>query len=250
MHRTLDHRDTTAAMHAARRALAGGDLTTAERICTQVLADRPDAGGAWTLLTETALRRGRPDAAMVCADRAVANAPGDPIAHILRAKCLIGAGEVAGALGAAQAAAKVLGSAPEAMDALCAIFGLLGRHERAAELFRRAVAARPNVAQYLFNLAATERMTGWLETAETHCDAAIGLDRSYCLAHYLRSDLRIQTPERNHIAEMEALIRDGKLAVADEVLLRFALAKEYEDLDDHARAFDHVAAGGDAHRRA
>jgi len=39
---------------------------------------------------------------------------------------------------------------------------LLGQHHRAAELFRRAVAARPDVSQYLFNLAATERMAGCL----------------------------------------------------------------------------------------
>ena len=59
----------------------------------------------------------------------------------------------------------------------------------------------PDVSQYLFNLAATERMTGLLEAAETHADAAISADRRYCLAHYLRADLRVQTAERNHIAE-------------------------------------------------
>ena len=42
---------------------------------------------------------------------------------------------------------------------------------------------------------------------------------------------------------MEALIREGKLSCPGEVMLRFALGKEYEDLDGHARAFDHVEAG-------
>src|SRR5450756_1957352 len=74
-------------MAAARRAFASGDLATAERICSEVLARAPDDGAAWALLTETALQRGRPDAAIVCANRAVARMPKDPIAHILRAKC-------------------------------------------------------------------------------------------------------------------------------------------------------------------
>jgi len=246
---TATDRDVAATVDAARRALAAGDLSRAERICANVLASAPDDGGAWALLTETALRRDRPDAAIVCADRAIALTPGDPIAHILRAKCLFVTGEAVGALGAAETAAKIIGAAPEALDALGAILGLLGLHRRAAELFRRAVAARPDVPQYLFNLAATERMTGMLEAAESHCDAAIALDRGYCLAHYLRSDLRIQTHERNHIAEMEALIRERKPGWNGEVMLRFALGKECEDVDEHARAFAHVTAGCALQRR-
>ena len=229
-------------MEAARRAIARGDLATAERICREVLAVAPDDGGAWTLLTETALQRGRPDAAIVCADRAVALSPGEPVAHIMRAKCLLYFGEAQEAFRAAEAASKIAGDAPAVLDALGAIFGLLGLHQRAEKLFRRAVAARPDIPQYLFNLAATERMTGMLEAAEAHCDAAIALDRTYGLAYYLRSDLRVQSQDRSHIAEMERLISERKLAREGEVLVRFALAKEYEDLDQHARAFAHVAA--------
>jgi tetratricopeptide (TPR) repeat protein len=227
----------------ARRALAEGDVTTAERICAEVLAGNPSAGDAWALLTETALQRGRLDAAIVCANRVVALTPRDPIGHILLAKCLFFSGEAGQALAAAETASTLVGDAPQALDALGAMFGLLGRHQRADELLRRAVAARPDVPQYLFNLAATERMTGKLEAAEAHCDAAIALNYEYSLAHYLRSDLRIQSAERNHIAEMEALIQQGKLSSSNEVMLRFALAKEHEDLGQHTSAFDHVEAG-------
>ncbi len=234
---------TTPAIEKARRAFAGGDLTTTERICAEVLARAPDEGAAWALLTETALQRGRPDAAIVCANRAVALMPGDPIALILRAKCLFVSGEVRGAFEAAEAAARIVGASPEAQDALGAIFGLLGLHEKAKQLFLRVVAARPDEPQYLFNLAATERMTGALADAEAHSDAAIARDRHYGLAHYLRADLRIQTAERNHIEEMEALVREGRLTGPSEVLLRFALGKECEDLEQDDRAFGHVEAG-------
>ena len=234
---------TTPTIETARRAFAGGDIATTERICAEVLARAPDEGAAWALLTETALQRGRPDAAIVCANRAVALMPEDPIALILRAKCLFVSGEARGAFEAAEAAARIIGDAPEAQDALGAIFGLLGLHEKAKQLFLRAVAGRPDVPQYLFNLAATERMTGALKEAEAHSDAAIARDRHYGLAHYLRSDLRIQTADRNHIEEMEALVREGRLTGPSEVLLRFALGKECEDLERHDRAFEHVEAG-------
>src|ERR1700733_5475095 len=139
-------------MASARRALGSGDLATAERICAQVLAGAPADGSAWAVLTETALQRGRPDAAIVCANRAVALTPEDPIAHILRAKCLFVSGEAGQALAVAETASNIAGTAPEVLDALGAIFGLLGRHEKALELLRRAVAARSGVPQYLFNL--------------------------------------------------------------------------------------------------
>jgi tetratricopeptide (TPR) repeat protein len=237
-------------MNEARRAFANGDLATTERICAEVLARAPGDGTAWALLTETALQRGRPEAAIVCANRAVEFMPKDPIALILRAKCLFVSGEARAALEAAEAAAKMIGNAPEALDACGAIFGLLGLHHRAKDFFLRGVAGRPDVPQYLFNLAATERMTGALDEAEAHCDAAIARDPLYGLAHYLRSDLRVQTPDRNHIEEMEVLIRDGRLARPSEVMLRFALGKECEDLDMHARAFAHVDAGCHLQHRA
>ena len=233
----------------ARRAFAEGDLATAERICSEVLARAPADGAAWALLTETAVQRDRLDAAMICADRAVEFMPRDPIALVLRAKVLFLSGEARSALEAAEAAAGMIDHAPETLDALGAIFGLLGLHGRAKGFFQRAVASRGDVPQYLFNLAATERMTGALSEAEAHCNAAIKLERQYALAHYLRSDLRIQTADQNHIAEMEALIAEGRLTPQSEVMLRFALGKECEDLDLQGRAFDHVEAGCDLHRR-
>src|SRR5229473_5830616 len=122
-------------INEARRAFANGDLATAERICSRVLAGTPDDGTAWALLTETALQRGRPDAAIVCANRAVALMPKDPIALVLRAKCLFASGEARGAFEAADAASRIIGDAPETLDACGAIFGLLGLHAKAKQLF-------------------------------------------------------------------------------------------------------------------
>jgi len=141
-------------IHEARRAFADGDLATTERICADLLARAPDDGPAWALLTETALLRGRPEAAIVCANRAVTFMPKNPLPLVLRAKCLFVSGEAGAALEAAEAAAKMIDNAPEAQDALGAIFGLLGLHQKAKQFFLRAVTARPDVPQYLFNLAA------------------------------------------------------------------------------------------------
>jgi tetratricopeptide (TPR) repeat protein len=236
-------------IEAARRALARGDLAKAEELCHAIVTTLPGDAQAWCLLTETALRRNRPDAAIVCADRAAALSPRDPMAHVMRAKCLVLAGAAGEALKAAEDAARITGRSPEVEEALGAIFGMLGLHGRAIGLFRNAVAARPDAAQLLYNFAATERMVGELEAAEAHCDRAIALDPNLYRAYSLRADLRIQTAGRNHIEEMETLIARGIPNWQGEVMLRYALGKECEDLERYARAFHHYKAGADLQRR-
>jgi tetratricopeptide (TPR) repeat protein len=234
---------------AARSALTRGELSTAERLCAGAIAANAGQGWAWLLLTETALLRGRADAAVKSAERAVALLPQDPLARILQAKSLLVSGDTAAARRAAETAAQVEGMSAEALDALGSVFGLLGQHERARQFCRRAVTERPQVPQYLFNLAATERALGNLAGAESACSAAIAQDPGFCRAHYLRADLRTQTQERNHIMELESLLAAGGLTPADEVALRLALGKELEDLGESVRAFDQVAAGCALQRR-
>jgi len=228
---------------AARDAFARGDVAATERLCKSLVETAPQTAEAWALLAETALLRNRPKAASICAAKAVILAPQDAVARIVEAKTLLCAGELREALDAAEAAEALVGDDPAAADALGALFGLLGQHESALRLAQWAVAAQPEAPQYLFNLAATERMLGALEAAQSHCDRAIDKEPKFALAHHIRADLRVQTPSSNHIAEMEALLEAGGLDWRAQTTLRYALAKECEDVGEDARAFEHVAAG-------
>jgi tetratricopeptide (TPR) repeat protein len=234
---------------AARRAFAEGDLAGAESHCLQALQAAPKDSRPWGLLSETALRRNRPDAAIVCADKAVRFGPRDPFAHLMRAKCLALDGKVRDALDSVEAGLRTGPADAAALDGYGAVLSMLGQHRRALDLFGKAVAADRGQPQFLLNLAAAERMMGDLDFAETHCDQAIARDPHFYLAHYIRADLREQRAARNHIAEMEALVAAGTRHPAGEVLLRFALGKECEDLGEHARAFSHIKAGAALHRR-
>jgi Flp pilus assembly protein TadD len=241
--------DVRTQLAAAEQALAAGRVADAEQICREVIAIAPDHARVWILLTEAALCRNRLDAAIVCANRAVALAPSDPIAHVIQAKCLAQSGDTQGALVASEVALKLGQERPEVNDSIGAIFGFLGRHDRAASLFTQAIAERPHNAQFLYNLAATERMTGDLTAAEKHCDRVIASDPHFYRAYYLRSDLRIHSSTDNHIAEMETLIAGGVRNWEGEVLLRYALGKECENVGDIARSFAHIKAGADLQRR-
>ena len=69
---------SAASIDAARDAFAGGNLEVAEQICAGILGQDPSEWRAWALLTETALLRGRQDAAVVSADRAVCTRADEP----------------------------------------------------------------------------------------------------------------------------------------------------------------------------
>ena len=238
-----------ATTEAAQAALARGDIAAAEQICARLIRIDSGNGRAFALLTETALLRGRIDAALVCAARAVDGAPQDPISHLMLAKARFAQSDLVGALDALEKAASLPASSAQIDDAVGAMMGLLGRHEDALRLCARAVAARPGVAQFHYNLAATLRMLGRLEEAQEHCDRAIACDRSFARAHYIRSDLRIQTRERNNIADLKAAIAAAGADWRAKVMLHYALAKELEDLEDNAGAFQQVRAGAALHRQ-
>ena len=61
--------------------------------------------------------------------------------------------------------------------------------------------------------------------------------------------LRAQTPDRNHIRELEQLLGRGLESWHREVPIRFALAKEYEDIGEYRRSWDHLRAGAALRRR-
>ena len=142
----------------------------------------------------------------------------------------------------AAAARAALGD-PAASAAVADVYSRLGEYALAFELYDRAIAMRPNDSRYWFNRAAVRRFLGQLSEAESDYDRCIALDPSDVQAYLNRADLRIQTPERNHIARLEQMLSAQPRPWQAEVPLRYALAKEYEDLGQYARSWEQLAAG-------
>ena len=119
----------------------------------------------------------------------------------------------------------------------------------AERCYSRALESNPRQAALWFNRAAVRVFLGQLEGAETDYDQAIALDPQDAQAYLNRSELRRQTPERNHIAELEhALLRCAQ-RWRQEVPLRYALAKEYEDLGEYRSSWQQLSAGSTLRRR-
>lgn len=232
----------------AQARLAAGDLREASTLALELIRSLPDDPRPWTLMGSVHVLAGRHDLAVVCLERAVERAPADPAALIRHGQCLARLGRRAQALVAAQAAAALPLDTAALADGLGTLLTHCDEPARALPLFLRAVAAAPGDPEYLFNLATAQRMVGELDTAEASLDAVIAARPSHYGAYYTRTDLRTQTPERNHVAALHALLQAGVADHSAQTMLRFALAKELEDLGEYAASFEQLKQGCDLRR--
>ena len=153
--------------------------------------------------------------------------------------------EVHGAIEAAHHAAR------QAQDfaALGELLGQLERYEAACAAYDQALSIDADNPRYLFNRAAVRRFVGRIDEAESDYDRVIALDPADVEAWCNRSELRGQTLARNHIENLLQRLRAGFAAPIDEVPIRYALAKEYEDIGRYTQSWEHLAAGAAIRRR-
>jgi tetratricopeptide (TPR) repeat protein len=176
-------------------------------------------------------------------DRVLLASPGMPQGLLTRAQCLLALGRRGEACAAAKAA--LAGAATDALllDALGSFFSFAGDQDTALEAFEQAAALAPDNAHFVFNRATVRRFLGRLAAAETDYDRVIALRPADFEAYKNRSDLRTQTADRNHVAELEGLVSRGFADWRSEVQIRYTLAKEYEDLGDYRKSFDQLRQG-------
>ncbi len=125
---------------------------------------------------------------------------------------------------------------------------LANDHRGALAAYDRAVMIAPQEPHFIYNRASVRRFLGDLEGAEADYDRVIALRPLDYEAYLNRSELRVQTASRNHVTEMEVLAAGKVTDWRDEVQIRFALAKEYEDLGEYDRCFEQLQRGANMRR--
>jgi tetratricopeptide (TPR) repeat protein len=191
-------------------------------------------------------RPSAPPVALEVVEQALARSPRDPALLLRRAHCLLALYRSREAFEAAAAAQRHATQAP-LLDAIGTWFSHAGDQARALACYDQAIALAPDQPQYLFNRAAVLRFLGRLMESEADYDRVIALQPRDYEAYKSRSDLRTQSATHNHVAELERvldeLLRAGAADAAGEVQLRYALAKEYEDLGQTEQSFAHLQLG-------
>ncbi|HTX24055.1 MAG TPA: sulfotransferase [Steroidobacteraceae bacterium] len=175
-------------------------------------------------------------------------APHDVRSLLARAHALLAAGRLSEARGVAELAERAAPPHAALLDAIGTVYSRANDQQRALAAYDRAVGLAPNDPRFLFNRATVRRFLGALPEAEADYDRVIALHPADYEAYRNRSDLRAQTPERNHTAELEALLARGVPDWRAEVQLRYALAKEYEDLGAYDQSFAQLERGARVRR--
>jgi tetratricopeptide (TPR) repeat protein len=188
------------------------------------------------------MRGGRFSEALAPAERSVANATACVPGHSFLATILLRLGRVGDAEQVVARATALSSGTADAYDGLAYVSTELGQHERANALYRRAAELEPGRPRGWYNLACSERSFGRLDHAEDAIERAIALDGGHFPSVLLRSELRVQAPAANHVADLERRLADPRLKPHGKVFLGYALAKEYDDLGEFDAAFRWFAA--------
>lgn len=230
----------------ARAALKRGDLGTAIAAARDLTRTEPGLPEGYFLLGIVAAESGQIAKAIPLIEAAVSRGPeAEHLAQLAKLLILLRRdGE------AADAADKALTLAPDdplTLDTIGCVLARLGRHEESLAPFAAAVAAEPGNLEHRYNLAAASGFTGRTDEARTHYEAILATDAGNARAHYALAILSRQTAETNHVPRLQAALAKADRP-EDALRIRYALAKELEDLGD-AGAFRHLSAANAEHKR-
>jgi Sulfotransferase family len=162
------------------------------------------------------------------------------------AKALSLANAAGEALRTANRAINLSPTDPLMFDTLGVVYTRCQAHERAASAFRRAVSMAPGNAIFRFNFAMSLMYAGDLDGAQAELEMCLTLRPDYWLAHFTLSRLHRQTPSSNHVDQLRSLADQSKSDSVAQIYLHMALGKEYEDLGDYSKAFEHFVKGKSA----
>jgi len=217
--------------------------------CEKLNRQFPVFGSGWHTASHLMMKLENAAAALAAIERALSLDPEQIEWQLQRAMCLARLRRVEEVDAAVQALSPREMKTAYQCSALAMLQTQLGLREPAVELYKKAIELQPGEPRHYYNVACLQRSLGELLLAEDNFDAVIRLNPADYESYKIRSDLRRQTPERNHVDELEQLL-DGE--IKDErgrVQICYAVAKELEDLGEAERSFTHLKAGSDRRRK-
>lgn len=213
--------------------LRANDLDTAVRLRDTLLAQAPDDAEVRFLAAEVCSVQGELEPALEHSQRAIAAAPGQWPLILKRARILLALRRRDDFRVAAAEAAHLAGSDPVALWEVGRAYIGCDDPEAARPLFERAISCGGDAAGMHLNLATTQFFAGDFDAAERSVEAVLARAPRLGEAVYLRSTLRRQTAQRNHLEDLRGRLRDGLGDGHARAAILYALAKELEDIGDY-----------------
>jgi tetratricopeptide (TPR) repeat protein len=235
-------------LNAGVRLLQEGRIRDAQRLSRALLERFPDSHEALVFAADTASLGGDRGVAIDYISAAVERAPDNWLILLRKAQLEFNDSRRADALTTARAVAEHIEDDEKQYRAIARIFSDCLDIKGARELLLKAHRALPDSVPVLADLATAEFHLNLADDAEQHIETLLQMAPFHPAALHLRSSLRTQTAEQNHVADLtERLARgpDHPNLVAGAC---YALAKEYEDLGHYPEAYEVLTRGAKAFR--
>ncbi len=233
---------------SVRAAIDRGDMAAARALASavaQLPAARDAAEGLFLVgIVDSSL--GHVAAGLAAMDAAVARHPTAEY-QAQRARLLILLRRDGEARDAALAAERLGPCDALTLDTIGCVHARLGDHAAALRSFEPAVAAEPDMVAFRTNMALELGFLGRTDEAAAQYEAILAREPGNGGAHLALAGLAKVTAAASHVDRMEAVLARG-VDRHDGLRIRYALAKEYEDLGQAAPAFAHLDAANRAHK--
>ena len=223
----------------AFRAVQEHRRQDAEQILRQILRGDPHYADAYLLLSRIAGDAGRLHEQLELAGKALSLDLNNGEYRAEMGKCCVKILDFDNALIHAAKAEAALHNSAVTWDAVASIYAHLGRHDKAASLFRKALQLEKDNPHIYFNLATTLKACGDFDGAQDAFERVIELKPEYHKAHAGLASLRRTTREHNNITRLKSLIEqsDNREATAH---LCHAASKELEAVGEYDEAFAYL----------
>ena len=226
-----------------------GDMKQAVAECEKLNRTFPAYGSGWHTTSHLMMMLENPTASLAAIEQALA-LNSDSIAwQLQRGLCVARLGRMDDVAIVVETLSTQTMKTAYQCSALGMLETQLGLRERAVKRYEQAIQLQPDDARNYYNAACMQRSLGDLERAESNFDKAISLNPTDFESFKIRSDLRKQTPERNHVEALKTAIDGDAVDDRGRVQLCYAAAKEMEDLGQYEESFSYLKRGSDQRRK-
>lgn len=232
------------------KCLAKKDIREAITQSNLLVKRYPAFAPGWQAASHLAQIIKQPKSALVAIDKALQLEPSNIDWQLHRANCLLLNGdrdETGNLLASLLATSRQLTTVQ--LNRLAFLFSRLEKHNQAGQVYQLLIELEPANGVHRYNLASIQRFQGEIEQSEANLNKAIQLNPKDYEAYKLRSDLRKQTADSNHVEQLQNILKGGFATPSGEVHICYALAKELEDTGQTEQSFTALKRGASVRRK-
>ena len=236
------------ALTQGARLLQSGEITKAQELADNLVRQFPETASVRLFAADAASVVGDLSDAIASLDAVPQSAAEYPIAVLKKARLCFADGRRADALKIAEHAAGLIDQDSVLMRMLAGILRDCQQVERAHEWLEKALQHSPGDREVLYDLATVEYHLNRPQEAQAHITSLLEQVPFHGPTLHLRSALRTQTHEQNHVDDLGRRIAEGPEHPRFIAAANYALAKEMEDLERYEDAIAALDIGARAYR--